>query len=100
MPAKTASKVVANTDIDLAQMEAVVAETAQMQAPTISRAVSARNQLQMRINELERERGDFSDRRALLRAQYEAADAALMEHERDIDETLSLYRAGMPMAAE
>lgn len=86
---------VAPIEADLAQMEAVITEAATMTAPTISRAVSEANRINLRINELERERQDFSDRRKFLRASFEAADAALASHETDIADTLTLLRGGI-----
>lgn len=99
-PITSPAPVTASAEPDLAQMEAVVTEAATMTAPTISRAVSERNRVQLRINELERERADFADRRTLLRAQFEAADSALSAHEADIDDALALYRGGLSQAAE
>lgn len=68
-------------------------ETVNQTAPTISRAATERNRMELRRNELERELADFNDRRELLRKQYEAADAALLEHELDIADTLTLFPA-------
>lgn len=86
---------------DLAQMEAVLTEIAAQTAPTISRAVSERNKMDMRRNELTRELSDFRDRRALLKAQYEAADNALMAHEVDIVEAMALFPSNVvPMERE
>jgi|GEM_PF-6258606 len=96
-PADDISQAIA---VDMGQMEAVVAEAAAMTAPTTSRCVSERNRLQLRVNELEREHSDFSDRRALLRAQYEAADAALASHMVDISDALRLYRGGLQQDAD
>lgn len=78
---------------DLTQMEAMVMETVNQTAPTISRAATERNRMELRRNELERELADFNDRRSLLRSQYEAADAALMAQELDIIEALTLFPA-------
>lgn len=45
----------------------------------------------MKRNTLMREYQDFVDRRSLLRAQFEAADAGLVAHQDDINATLALY---------
>lgn len=76
---------------DLDQLEAVVAEAAAQVAPITSRAQLARNDIQLKVNGLIRERADFEDRRSLLKAQYEAADNGLAQQVADIDETLALY---------
>lgn len=90
---KTALKIV---EPDLEQMEAVVAEAAAQVAPISSRRVAAENEIQLKVNNLVRERHEYEDRRTLLKAQYEAADAGLAMHVADIDATLALY----PVAAQ
>lgn len=85
---------------DLDQMEAAITDAAQQTAPIVSRYQQHLNRKQAEVNELMRERGDFEDRRALLRAQFEAADAALSEHVADIDRTIALHSDGLPKAAE
>lgn len=82
---------------DLEQMEAVVAEAAAQTAPMTSRAIALKNRQQVEVNALIRERGDFEDRRSLLKAQYEAADLALMAHVTDIDDALALYPSLTPV---
>lgn len=76
---------------DIAQMEKMISETAAQTAPTISRTQTERNKMMLRRKELERERADFADRRNLLQKQYESADKALLEHELDITEALTLF---------
>lgn len=76
---------------DLDQMEAVVAEAAAQTAPLTSRAIALQNRQQIEVNALRRERADFEDRRALLKAQFDAADLALLAHVTDIDDALALY---------
>ena len=85
---KTALKIV---QPDLDQLEAVIIEAASQTAPMTSRAQLARNEIQLKVNGLIRERADFEDRRSLLKAQYEAADNGLAQQVADIDETLALY---------
>lgn len=81
---------------DLEQMEAVITEAAAQTAPMTSRAVALLNRQKAEVASLLREKADFEDRRGLLKAQYEAADLALMAHVTDIDEALALY----PSAAQ
>jgi hypothetical protein len=76
---------------DLEQMDAAITEAASQTAPMTSRAQLARNEIQLKVNGLIRERADFEDRRSLLKAQYEAADNGLAQQVADIDETLALY---------
>lgn len=76
---------------DLEQMEAAITEAASQTAPMTSRAVALANRQQAEVNTLQRERADFEDRRTLLKAQYEAADLALLAHVTDIDDALALY---------
>lgn len=85
---------------DLEQMEAALIEAAQQTAPVASRYQQHLNWKQAQVNELVRERDDFADRRALLRATFEAADAALAAHVADIDQTIALHSDGLPKAAE
>ncbi len=93
MANKTALKIVGP---DLEQMEAAVTEAAAQTAPIVSRYQTHLNKTQAAINELEREKADFADRRALLRAAFDAADAGLAAHESDIDAAISLHRNGVP----
>jgi hypothetical protein len=90
MATKTASKL-ALVKPDLDQMETAIIEAASQTAPMTSRAQLARNEIQLKVNGLIRERADFEDRRSLLKAQYEAADNGLAQQVADIDETLALY---------
>lgn len=76
---------------DLEQMEAAILEAASQTAPMTSRAVALANRQQVEVGALKRERADFEDRRSLLKAQYEAADLALLAHVTDIDDALALY---------
>jgi hypothetical protein len=76
---------------DLEQMEAVVAEAAAQTAPITSRAIALANRQAIEVAGLRRERDEFEDRRSLLKAQFEAADLALMAHVTDIDDALALY---------
>lgn len=76
---------------DLEQLEAVVMETAAQTAPMVQRYQTHKDRIQVTTNELIRERADLEDRRALMRRQYEAADAGLCDHINDIDATLGLY---------
>jgi hypothetical protein len=76
---------------DLEQMETAITEAASQTAPMTSRAQLARNEIQLKVNVLIRERADFEDRRALLKAQYEAADNGLAQQITDIDDALALY---------
>lgn len=85
----------APTDVDLALMESVVADTVAMTATAISRAGSIRGQLEMQAKELERELADFGGRRDLLRSQYENADIALQAREEDIAAALAMVRHGL-----
>lgn len=81
---------------DLEQMEAAIIEAAPQTAPMTSRAVALLNRQKQEVSSLQREKADFEDRRALLKAQFEAADLALLAHVTDIDEALALY----PSAAQ
>lgn len=81
---------------DLEQMEAAITEAASQTAPMTSRAVALANRQKAEVANLKRERDDFEDLRSLLKAQYEAADLALMAHVTDIDDALALY----PSAAQ
>jgi predicted nucleic acid-binding Zn-ribbon protein len=90
MATKTAAKLEL-VKPDLEQMEATILEAASQVAPMTSRAQLARNEIQLKVNGLIRERADFEDRRSLLKAQYEAADNGLAQQVADIDETLALY---------
>jgi predicted nucleic acid-binding Zn-ribbon protein len=76
---------------DLEQMEAAITEAASQTAPMTSRAVALANRQQAEVNALKRERADFEDRRSLLKAQFDAADLALLAHVTDIDDALALY---------
>lgn len=76
---------------DLEQLEAVVTEAAAQVAPITSRRAAAENDIQLKVNNLVRERSEFEDRRTLLKAQYEAADNGLAQQVADIDATLALY---------
>lgn len=76
---------------DLDQLEATVMEVAAQSAPMVQRCQTHKDRILVATNELHRERADFEDRRALLRCQYEATDAALQAHIADIDATLALY---------
>lgn len=83
---------------DIEQMEAFVTEAAKQTAPIVSRFQQHLNAKQALVNELTREREDFQDRRRLLKAQFDAADAALAAHEADIDATLELHAVGISNA--
>ena len=76
---------------DIAQLEAVVVEAAQQVAPMVQRYQTHKDRIQVATNELIRERADLEDRRALLRRQFDAADAGLCDHINDIEATLGLY---------
>ena len=76
---------------DIAQLEAVVVEAAQQVAPMVQRYQTHKDRIQVATNELLRERADLEDRRALLRRQFDAADAGLCDHISDIEATLGLY---------
>ena len=76
---------------DLEQMEAAITEAASQTAPMTSRAVALLNRHKQEVASLQREKADFEDRRALIKAQYEAADLALLAHVTDIDDALALY---------
>jgi len=91
MTAPKAKAKLALVQPDLEQMEAVISEAASQTAPMTSRAIALKNRQQVEVNALTRERSDFEDRRALLKAQYEAADLALLAHVTDIDDALALY---------
>jgi len=76
---------------DLEQMEAAITEAASQTAPMTSRAVALANRQAVEVGQLKRERADFEDRRSLLKAQFDAADLALLAHVTDIDDALALY---------
>lgn len=89
---------------DLEAMERVVKEAAEQTAPMTARATAVRNEQTKRLNDLTRERNDFTDRKELLTAQYQAAVNGLDEHIRDIDEARRVLVEGVgeepPAAAE
>lgn len=76
---------------DLEQMEAAITEAASQTAPMTSRAVALLNRQKVEVGQLKREKADFEDRRSLLKAQFDAADLALLAHVTDIDDALALY---------
>lgn len=91
MATKTAAAKLELVKPDLEQMEAAIIEAASQTAPMTSRAVALANRQAVEVGQLKRERADFEDRRALLKAQFDAADLALLAHVTDIDDALALY---------
>lgn len=76
---------------DLDQMEAFVVDAAAEVVPVASRYTATMDEMQLKVNNLIRERADFEDRRALVKARYEAVDNGLAAHIKDIDDVLALY---------
>lgn len=98
--AKPSVKAPNSVEAAIAEADRVTTEAAAMQAPVMSRAATARNQVEAEVKGLERDRADFVDRMNLLTAQYTAAHEALGAHVDDIDATIAIKRNGIGPVAE
>lgn len=95
-PAKPALKLVPPAIADAAK---AISDAALQSAPMTSRAVAVRNGIQMRANDLSREREDYEDRKTLLSQQYESAMKGLDENIADIDAAMLLLNGGIAQKA-
>lgn len=79
----------------LAAADQAIAAAAAAPAPMQSRVISMRNEITARANDLSREREQYTERRGLLTAQYEAALKGLDENIGDIDAALAVLNEGI-----
>jgi len=95
-----ATKAAAKPDLhivqpDLAEMERVIRESAEVQLPATRRSLLVRDRMQMEQRSLVAERETYLDRRTLLTNQFESAKAALDRQIEDIDDTIALHEHGL-----